>query len=131
MSCCKPKPNIDHYKFRPNYRIEPITEKCWSRHEINRSILNTNASHVLRYEEQIEKIRNYDARCHSKMPRYTNQTYGWLPGYKIRFLQRCDLNINQSSALQKVAKDLMQQHIKGPKPLTDHCACNNLCKKTI
>ncbi|XP_037814504.1 uncharacterized protein LOC119605461 [Lucilia sericata] len=124
MSCCVPKPTSDYHKFNANYRQKPITEKFWS--PPDKRAKTTESSKILYYEQKLEKVRKHDARCHSKVPRYTNQTYGWLPGYKILFLQKCDLNICQTSALQKVAKDLLQQHLRDPKTLTNHCACKKL-----
>ncbi|KNC22537.1 hypothetical protein FF38_13469 [Lucilia cuprina] len=122
MSCCDPKHKTNYHKFNANYRLKPITEKFWSPPDK----LITEYSKILYYEQEIEKVRKNDARCQLKVPQYTNQTYGWLPGYKIIFLQKCDLNICQTSALQKVAKDLLQQYLRGEKTLNDHCACKRL-----
>lgn len=126
MSCCGPKTVSNKNKFNTDLKEKLITDKFWCVINSKDKILDN--SKISYYEKEIDKIHKYDARCHSKVPRYTNQTYGWLPGYKIRFLQSCDLNLYQKSAFQKVAKNLVQQYFKGQKTLIDHCACKNLLK---
>lgn len=127
MSCCGPKLNPNPYKFNADYRSEAVTDKFWSHQDNEEGI---DKLRVRYYENKIDKIRKYDARCHSMVPRYTNQTYGWLPGYKIRFLQNCDKSIYDNQVFNKISKELVQHHFKGPKLLIDHCACTKLVKAT-
>ncbi|TMW52574.1 hypothetical protein DOY81_002320 [Sarcophaga bullata] len=125
MSCCGPRPKPNNTKFNADYRSEAVTDKFYSSQDNEKGI---DKSRILYYEKEIDKLRKYDARCHSMVPRYANQTYGWLPGYKIRFLQTCDKNIYDNPAFHKISKELVQHHFKGPKLLIDHCACKKLVK---
>lgn len=104
MSCCGPKPKAEEPKFNADFKKKPLTLKFWSKHDHAYSKFE-NLPQIVHYENELEKRYKYDARCHSKTPRYSNQIYGWLPGYKLRFLQNCDDNLYKNAALQKVAKD--------------------------
>lgn len=116
--------------FKPNYRQEAVTEKFYARHD-RISADTPNQGNCLQYEDEIEKLRQFDSRFHFKVPRYTNQEYGWYPGYMIRFLQYCDLNLSKTSAMQEIAKQLVSQQIDEKQKLIDHCACRERRAKAV
>uniref|UniRef100_A0A1B0AJP2 Uncharacterized protein n=1 Tax=Glossina pallidipes TaxID=7398 RepID=A0A1B0AJP2_GLOPL len=126
MAYCHPKHNVDRFAFRPDYATRPLSEKFYSRYE---RIPEESTPDVIKYEKEIERIRSRDIRCTMKLPRYTNQVYGWLPGYKIRFLQHCDRNICSSPAIKEVVKKMYLDHLYDPLPPHHECSCKYLRKK--
>uniref|UniRef100_A0A1A9WZZ8 Uncharacterized protein n=1 Tax=Glossina brevipalpis TaxID=37001 RepID=A0A1A9WZZ8_9MUSC len=123
MACCRPKHNTDRLAFKPDYDTRPLTEKFYSRYE---RVPVDSTPEVEKYEKEIERIRSRDFRCTAKLPRFTNQVYGWLPGYKIRFLQYCDKNIYNSPAVKEALKKIYLDHISDPLPPYHECSCKFL-----
>ncbi|XP_037882002.1 uncharacterized protein LOC119632920 [Glossina fuscipes] len=126
MAYCRPNHNIDRFTFRPDYTTRPLSEKFYSRYE---KVSEESTPEVVKYENEIERIRCRDIRYTMKLPRYTNQVYGWLPGYKIRFLQYCDKNIYNSPTIKEVLKKLYLEHKYDPLPPYHECSCKFLRKK--
>lgn len=125
MTSCS-KRGKDGFTFKPNFRTRPLTEKFYSKYD---RMPEESTPEIKKYEEEIDRVRNYDVRCNIKLPRYSNQTYGWLPGYKIRFLQYCDVNIEESQAIKDAVKSTFIDHISEPLPPYHECSCKFLRKR--
>lgn len=134
MACCGTKPSGIQTKLAciPKYKAETLAEKFYSRNNTSVEEQLINQTSITEYEQKIQQYRKYDARCAYKLPRYTNQTYGWLPGYKICFLQSCDMQICDHPAILNAIKNMWKQNNsedKKPLPTYNYCGCMHLYKK--
>ena len=109
MACCNNKLKsapTDRHKFHPDYRKSALTEKFYARHEC---LVAEHTPKVKEYMDAIQKVWDFDARCHYRLPRYTNQTYGWLRGETINRYERCELKVVNHPLIQQACKNLLRQ----------------------
>ncbi|KAM7361970.1 uncharacterized protein ACRADG_012833 [Cochliomyia hominivorax] len=69
--------NLNERTFRPDYRVKPLTDKFYARHDCVQ-IENQNLKNYQYFANEIEKFQNYDRRDHNFAPITENQRYGWL-----------------------------------------------------
>ena len=123
MACCNPEKRgilREIQPLPPNYRDFFLTEKFYARHEC----LNMERTpKVEAYMEQIQKNWDYDARCHYRMPRYQNQTYGWLKGKQIRKLDKCEFNVAANPDVQIQITKLLIRQMEAERKKGTYCGC--------
>lgn len=120
MACCREKvPDADKL-FYPDYKNLPLTEKFYSRYE-HMSFEMTPA--VYHHLMAMERIRFKDERCRFPLPRYTNQTYGWLPGYKIMHLQKCKMHLHKTKAYESMIDRIFLPRLLEKLPDYAECSC--------
>lgn len=120
MACCAKKRDGLNEEFHPDYKTPALTEKFYSRYD-KMPLLITPA--IYKHLMAMEKIRYKDPRCSFPLPRYTNQTYGWLPGYKIMHLQRCTVKLRKTHAYQSLLDRIFTPRLLEKLPEYSDCSC--------
>lgn len=98
--------NLNERKFRPNFKIKPLTEKFYARHD-SIQIDKRNLKRYEHFANEIEKLNLYDSREHYYAPITENQTYGWLERFADKYS-----GMDEEILMHKIPQDEMMRILK-------------------